>query len=372
MTAASLSIHEAAQAVREWALQRNLLRVGSGVQSIPAPSVSRDAISASEDAIGILEASKVTAIGLNKKSETIFIYTNRKLSTKNRKYLQENIKDASAFNLEYRTAKPISINPESFSSSLESPAYVTDRGYYACGSSVGIASVRMTGTLGCLVRLDDGNIFGLSNNHVTGGCNNTMKDMPILAPGILDVSADKDISPFTIGRHHSVLTFRQGDPSAINHFENTDAAIFKIVDPNKVSSIQGSSYDTPDTVADLSEDMEVEKVGRTTGHTIGKVESETIGPLSVSYRVTVHHNASDQSQFIGNAFFEPTYLVRGLRGPFSLSGDSGSLVTTKSGDGTRHAVGLVFAGVAPDTSYIIPIRPILERFKATLVSGHNV
>src|SRR5690349_4929559 len=140
---------------------------------------------------------------------------------------------------------------------------------------------------------------------------------------------------------------RQGESGTIDHFENTDAALFEIADLDLVSSMQGAAYDTPDEVADPLEDMIVEKVGRTTGHTSGVIESELTGPLAVSYKTFVYHNSEDYSQFIGSVYFEPAYLVRGKGGAFSLSGDSGSLVTTIGEDGVRKAVGLVFAGIAP-------------------------
>jgi hypothetical protein len=91
-------------------------------------------------------------------------------------------------------------------------------------------------------------------------------------------------SPFTIGLHHSVLTLRQGEPTAIDHKENTDAALLEILDPDAVSSMQGELHDTPDECADPEPEMEVEKVGRTTGFQSGIIESEIVGPWPLSYR----------------------------------------------------------------------------------------
>lgn len=50
-----------------------------------------------------------------------------------------------------------------------------------------------------------------------------------------------------------------------------DSGLFKIRDEAAVSSMQGDVYDTPTEVRALTDDMAVEKVGRTTGHTTGKV-----------------------------------------------------------------------------------------------------
>ncbi len=248
--------------------------------------------------------------------------------------------------------------------------YAFYAGHYTCGSSIGIGSVRMAGTVGCLVRDQNDVLYGLTNNHVSGGCNNTRVGMPIVAPGIKDVAAG-NTNPFTIGHHHRVLPMRQGEPGAIDHFDNTDAALFAIEATALVSSMQGNVYDTPGMVADPLEDMLVEKVGRTTGHTRGIIESEVTGPLPVGYKALVHHNSDESSQFVGSVHFEPTYLIRGQGGPFSLPGDSGSLVTTVGADGQRQAVGLVFAGIAPDTSYILALAPILTRLGVSLVHGHN-
>lgn len=60
-------------------------------------------------------------------------------------------------------------------------------GRYPCGSSISIGNIIGAGTLTALVEDDDGKLLGLSCNHVTGLCNNTAREMPIVAPGILDV-----------------------------------------------------------------------------------------------------------------------------------------------------------------------------------------
>jgi hypothetical protein len=242
--------------------------------------------------------------------------------------------------------------------------------FYACGSSVSIASVRSAGTLGALVRDGEGVLYGLSNNHVTGGCTMARISMPILAPGVMDV-APEGCAPFTIGRHARVLPMVPGDPAAVDLAQNTDAALLTIEAEAPVSSMQGAHYDTPTEVRDPQESMAVEKIGWTTGHTTGRIDAEIVGAFAVYYELTIHHNAEDQSSFAGSIFFVPVFSIKGDKGPFARPGDSGSLVVTK-GPKRRAAVGLIFAGGEPDTSYMLPLRPILERFQVTLVSGHNV
>ena len=92
----------------------------------------------------------------------------------------------------------------------------------------------------------------------------------------------------------------------------------------------------------------VVKHGRTTGLTFGSV-------VDTSLDGNVHYNG-------GVAYFEDQIVVVGNTGPFSESGDSGSLVLDTS---DPHPVGLLFAG---DDSQAIadPIRSVLNRFGATV------
>lgn len=229
----------------------------------------------------------------------------------------------------------------------------------------------MAGTMGAIVRNSMGALFGLSNNHVTGGCSNAKVGLPIVAPGILDVKTG-GLDPFTVGRHHSVLPMQQGDPSVVDTSENTDAALFSLIDSDRLSSMQGTAYDTPQQTSELREDMTVEKVGRTTGHTLGIVESRIVGGLPVAYKSRTYHDEDDHSDFAGTVFFDPVYLVRAESESFAAPGDSGSLVVTTGPTGDRLAVGLVFAGQGQRDAYILPIEPILERLGVTLVNGLNL
>lgn len=241
--------------------------------------------------------------------------------------------------------------------------------FYTCGSSISVGNNREAGTLGCLVRDAAGNIFGLSNNHVSGACSYAPAGLPILAPGVMDVSP-LNPHPFTIGVHVRQLQMQVGDPSSVDHLENSDAALFRIIDPSRVSSMQRNFYDTPDMVMDLIPGMDVEKVGRSTGLKKGKVLGELVGALSVSY-------SAAQYGFSGGVFFEKLFAVHGVNDVFSESGDSGSLVVHVDAHGQRYAVGLLIAGCqnsnAPGgkLSLILPLRPILNKLNVTLVSAHN-
>lgn len=237
--------------------------------------------------------------------------------------------------------------------------------HYCCGSSISMGNVVEAGTLGALVKNSAGEIYGLSNNHVTGGSNYAEIDLPIIAPGTLDVCAAA-IDPFCIGRHKQVMPMSPGHPSNVPFTENVDAAIFRIADPSRVSSFQGAFYDTPSLVADVTGAFKVEKVGRTTGLTSGVVQGWISGPEPVTYSIS-------RPSFQQEVYYKTFIVVKGDNGKmFSEGGDSGSLVTTVLHDGSRAAIGLVFAGNAKrGFSYVLPLAPILSTFGVSMVSNHN-
>lgn len=241
---------------------------------------------------------------------------------------------------------------------------------YTCGSSISPGNYRDAGTLGALVTDATGALYGLTNNHVSGACNHSQAGLPILAPGVLDVGAN-GIDPFTIGHHHALLTLTPGDASMVNPQANLDAALFKIQDPARVTSFQGTFYDTPTAVLALSTGQAVEKVGRTTGHTTGRVEVQIQGPFAIRY-------AADAYGFTGHVLFDPVFLVRGSADVFAAGGDSGSLIVAVQPDGSRAAVGIVVGVVTANwapgglATVALPIQPILSRLGVTLVSAHNV
>jgi hypothetical protein len=173
------------------------------------------------------------------------------------------------------------------------------------------------------------------------------------------------LPPFTIGFHHAALPLVAGSIDNVDHTKNLDAAIFRIREESLVSSFQGSIYDTPQTVSPLLTESMVEKVGRTTGHTQGKVISQMNGAYGFPYTAALY-------KFTGNVFFD------GIFGLFSDYGDSGSLITSLNAAGERTAVAIVVGGMddgkAPGgkITLALPIKRILDEFKVTLVSGHNI
>jgi hypothetical protein len=177
--------------------------------------------------------------------------------------------------------------------------------------------------------------------------------------------------PFTIGLHEKSLGLVSGSLTNVDPKLNSDASIFKILNVEMVTSYQGDAYDTPGVIGQIIPGMSVEKVGRTTGHTKGKVIGQQYGATSVGYSMPLH-------SFTGPVLFDPVFCVIGEGGIFSESGDSGSLVTHQDEGGNRHAVGIVFAGrddaAAPGAkvSLVLPLQPILNSLGVSLVTAHNI
>jgi hypothetical protein len=320
----------------------------------------------------LLRSKQVQSVAFNEPQEEIIVFTKRVAPSSKRQLLDlpqtiENIK------IRYRQGvqNPIGDAP---SIAHAGPTYAvrvaagTQR--YTCGSSISVGNAREAGTMGCLVRDGAGVLYGLSNNHVSGSCNFAGINLPILAPGVVDV-APTNIAPFTIGFHARSLTFVAGSADNVDPKANLDAAIFRINQETWVSSFQRDVHDTPTLVGDLTADMVVEKVGRTTGHTTGRVTGQIYGAHPILYSAPLYSHSSVVS-------FEPVFAITGQTDVFSDGGDSGSLITSIDAAGQRMAVGIVVGGMndgsAPGKKVTIalPIRPILAELGVNLVSGHNI
>ncbi len=114
----------------------------------------------------------------------------------------------------------------------------------------------------------------------------------------------------------------------------------------------------------------MEKVGRTTRHTKGFVESRLVGPQRIDYNLTIYHSAEENITFRGTVFFDPVYILRGFSGVFAIEGDSGALVVYREQGKTPSAVGIVIGGHNEET-YMIPLKPVLEKLGLKLMSGHG-
>lgn len=357
------SCKDAAMAVLKWSIDSHLVD-----QALDFGTIQAQALTASDGTLlepnnnytEVLRSRKISGVLYNERSGRVIILTRRKISIRS---VGEMPNRVGNYLIEYLNIGIAQAGAPA--SQCNGTGYFEHNGYYCCGSSIHPARYPGAGTMGALLKDKDGVIYGLSNNHVTGMCNYSDEGEKILAPGHIDI-ASRSKDPFTIGTHHLSLNMVSGLPSNVDVKNNTDAAVFKIRDINTVSSLQGTYYDTPSTLAFPMGGMVVEKVGRTTGHTRGVICGESTGPLPVGYTILPISGNS-------TSYFDRIFVVIGENGaPFSSPGDSGSLVTSVDNNGNRVAVGVVFAGTGTGASYILPISPILKLLQMDIVSEHNI
>jgi hypothetical protein len=367
---ADSNVSAEARRLRAWAEELGVFSQGRANTPVAPDDALRGNEMFAAGAARTFASKPITAIGFansKRRPPRIFIYTRRKLTKAEAAQLSENSLD---FPIEFRVAQPFSVTVPSQAATFPT---MFRHNRLACGSSISIGNDRTAGTIGALLRNAAGELFGLSCNHVTGGCSNARIHAPIVAPGILDVGPSAP-DPRTIGHHHRSLPFLQGDPSVVPAYKhNSDGAVFKVLDSDQMTSWQGHSYDTPAVVEDPEEDAPVEKVGRSTHHTRGIVESHLSGPLRIDYQSTIYHSAEENIAFRGSVYFDPVFTVRGVGGTFAIDGDSGALVVRReAGSETPEAaVGIVIGGKGHQETYIIPLKSALDALKMSLVSGHG-
>ncbi|WP_421526325.1 hypothetical protein [Pseudomonas yamanorum] len=362
------SAFDVACAIRKWAVSRGILPTIPGALEA-AIQANVEPINASQDFESLLRQKELLSIAFNEQSRIIYLYTKRKVTGKDLKSLPSSI-------LQCGIAYPQGVVDEIGKtnhvahSAVASMILINGGNRYVCGSSISPGNSQSAGTLGALVIDADGTVHGLTNNHVTGLCSHSQPGLPILAPGVLDVSPG-GVIPFTLGFHKAVLEMNHGTQGNVDVAKNSDAAIFSIFNLESVSSSQGGVFDTPTTVTDPIDGMIVEKVGRTTGYTRGKIVGRELMPVDISY-------SAPNFGFQGKIYFDNVWTIHGEGVPFGQPGDSGSLIVQVEDNGTRHAVGLLFAGgtdsLGPEgqRTFFLPIRQILEKLQVSLLGGHNV
>lgn len=364
-----LSTHKVASGLAKWCISRGLL------QPLPADVdigclADVDPLPLAADAEGVLRHRGIESISYNSASRMIYVYTTRKVTQKELKSLPANLQ-RQGVSYPHGRVDDVGKGPL-ISQGAAYTVYQSAAGpHYACGSSISPGNDASAGTLGALVRLADGLLYGLTNNHVSALCSHVELGTPIIAPGVADVRAG-GIDPFTIGYHAKALEMHHGSVGNINIAANTDAAVFRLANTQSCSSMQGSYFDTPTAVADPVEGMRVAKVGRTTGLTHGHIVSRELRPAAVTYHAQSYG-------FSSTIWFGSVFTIHGNVAEFSAGGDSGSLVVhVDAHNNPVAAIGLIFAG-GPDSSaqggsksLMLPLRPILSAMGATLIGGHNV
>ena len=205
------------------------------------------------------------------------------------------------------------------------------------------------GTIGARVT-DGARIFALSNNHVFAANNRGRLGDNLLQPGVADGGRDPEDALATLFDFEP-LQFCGGVACPLN---KVDAALALTTPGNLGTATPEDGYGSPRTqTMEASLGMRVQKYGRTTGHTFGRVTGIN-AVIDVNYRT-------------GTARFEGQIVISGEG--FSTGGDSGSLIVTKgllAAD--RRPVGLLFAGSANNT-IANPIDLVLDRFGVRIDGG---
>ena len=202
------------------------------------------------------------------------------------------------------------------------------------------------GTLGCLVVAASGNLCILSNDHVMGG-------IPGGGVGSKVVQRAFGSSDLT----NIIATVEQTITPQINSPNNdVDAAIastmkslvsaqalgYGQIDPNDLGVQEVSQFDVLNRLT-------VQKSGMRTGFTQGVISGIMQFP-------NVNYGTATNPRIAG---FNGIIRVSGVDGPFSLPGDSGSLVVESA---TKRPVGLLFAGNQDgSTTFVIPIQTVIDR-----------
>ena len=217
------------------------------------------------------------------------------------------------------------------------------------GVSIGHPDVT-AGTIGARVT-DGSRVFVLSNNHVLAANNLARQGDNLLQPGVFDGGRDPEDALATL-HDFEPIQFCGG---IVCPFNQMDAAVALATTDDLGTGTPDDGYGTPrsGTIGAVL-GMRVQKYGRTTGHTIGRVTGIN-ATLDVDYR-------GGRARFKGQ-------IVITSDGEFSTGGDSGSLIVTKGllmGD--RRPVGLLFAG-SPTNTVANPIDLVLDRFGVSIDGG---
>lgn len=216
------------------------------------------------------------------------------------------------------------------------------------GCSIGHPAIT-AGTLGCFVQIADGSTpCILSNNHVLADENRASLGDPILQPGRTDGGT------LPLDEVASLSRFEPLNPAG-NLIDAALAALREDVGGDFATLTSLGTLNGIRT-APLEGEEVVFKVGRTTGLTRGRISAFEVDDIWVRYDMGV----------IG--FNRQIEIAPLESSPFSLGGDSGSLIVDES----LRAVGLLFAGNDVDVTYANPIRTVLDSFAARLLRQTSI
>jgi len=216
-----------------------------------------------------------------------------------------------------------------------------------CGVACGVEQATEVGTIGCLVQMKNGDVCILSNNH-------------ILAYG----TADNSPSPPDLqGRTYRIFQPGPSDGSLIGVLEDyvpyktaesnlVDAAVAKTASDLSLVDAAHMTYKVNSQVTQATLGMVVTKDGMRTANSIGMITD--VGLQQVPMGVG------------GGVFFDEVIAIRGIGGaPFSLQGDSGSLIVELA---TKRPVALLIGGVeGRNITYANPIDQVMDELAISRV-----
>jgi hypothetical protein len=187
------------------------------------------------------------------------------------------------------------------------------------GLSVAHESVT-AGTLGGFVRTASG-LAILSNNHVLAASNAASPGDAVLQPGPADGGTTGD-------RVATLTAFEPMVPGRANLVDAAVAVLGQGVDADPGDLPGGPLAGPIPPVLDVDPDEAVEKIGRTTGLTAGRITAVEVDGVAVQYDDAVYR-------------FDDQIEIEGRSAAFSAGGDSGSVIW-RSAD--RAPIALLFAG----------------------------
>ena len=212
------------------------------------------------------------------------------------------------------------------------------------GISIGHYNVT-AGTLGCYVNDKKGNVYILSNNHVLADSDKGRWKDVVLQPGPEDGGSVKN---------DSIAKLSYVVPLNRKTFNTMDAAIAKVENDVKIDTLVNNRIKINGTNNPALR-MQVEKFGRTTGHTTGEITTTHLD-VNVEFE-GMHLEFHDQFEVKGR-------LINSVRNKFCNGGDSGSLILERK---THRAIGLLFAGTKHGTTFASPIENVLSAFSINII-----
>ncbi|MBI1944634.1 MAG: hypothetical protein HYS27_03000 [Deltaproteobacteria bacterium] len=215
------------------------------------------------------------------------------------------------------------------------------------GSSVAHHDVT-AGTLGAVVRDRARRLHLLSNNHVLAAVNQGKRGDAVVQPSPQDHGDVARDRVARLSRWVRLLPRGRG--------RNLVDAALASLDPDVEARFTIAGRSLRGVRARVLPELRVWKLGRTTGHTRGRVSAVLLDEVEVCYADGTVCVFDDQLEIVG------------LRGAFSSYGDSGSLVV----DEEDRAIGLLYAGseqggpAGSGRSYAAPIATVLRALDVTL------